>query len=64
MIRVLVVDDSATARQLLRHILSADCDLQVVGEATSGAEAVRLTKSLPLDAICSALRDHCRGISP
>ena len=46
MIRVLVVDDSATSRQLLRHILSADHELQVVGEAKNGAEAVKQTKSL------------------
>ncbi len=46
MIRVLVVDDSATSRQLLRHILSADHELQVVGEAKDGAEAVKQTKSL------------------
>jgi two-component system chemotaxis response regulator CheB len=39
-IRVLVADDSATARFLLRAILEAEGDLRVVGEAHNGAEAV------------------------
>jgi two-component system, chemotaxis family, protein-glutamate methylesterase/glutaminase len=42
MIRVIVADDSATARQLLRAILERDGDIDVVAEAHDGAEAVRL----------------------
>jgi two-component system, chemotaxis family, protein-glutamate methylesterase/glutaminase len=42
MIRVLIADDSATARQLLRELLEQDADLRVIAEARNGAEAVRL----------------------
>lgn len=40
MIRVLVVDDSATARLALRHGLERDPDILVVGEAAGGAQAL------------------------
>jgi two-component system chemotaxis response regulator CheB len=39
-VRVLVVDDSRTARTLLRSVLDADPGLTVVGEASNGAEAL------------------------
>jgi two-component system, chemotaxis family, protein-glutamate methylesterase/glutaminase len=41
-IRVIVADDSATARHVLRAILEHDGDIDVVAEAHDGAEAVRL----------------------
>jgi two-component system, chemotaxis family, protein-glutamate methylesterase/glutaminase len=44
MIRVVVADDSATARQMLRAILEHDGDVQVVAEAQNGMEAVRLVE--------------------
>ncbi len=46
MISVLIADDHAVLRQGLRLILREDPDLQVVGEAASGEEAV--TKALAL----------------
>lgn len=46
MIRVLVADDSPTARLLLTRILDADPQIAVVGEAVDGREAVRLTHQL------------------
>ncbi|MEX2660086.1 MAG: chemotaxis protein CheB [Acidimicrobiales bacterium] len=45
-LRVLVVDDSPTARTLLSEILSADTSLSVVGQAADGVEAIELTKRL------------------
>lgn len=39
-VRVLIVEDSPTARQLLTHILNADPDLQVIGCACDGQEAI------------------------
>ncbi len=40
LIRVLIVDDSAAARDGLSSILTANEDFDVVGEATNGAEAI------------------------
>jgi two-component system, chemotaxis family, protein-glutamate methylesterase/glutaminase len=42
MIRVVIADDSPTARQLLRAILEQDGDISVVAEAEDGAAAVRV----------------------
>jgi two-component system, chemotaxis family, protein-glutamate methylesterase/glutaminase len=44
MIRVIVADDSATARELLRAILERDGDLRVIAEAVDGAQAVKLVE--------------------
>lgn len=44
--RVLVADDSPTARTLLCGVLAADPGLVVVGQAADGIEAVELTKQL------------------
>src|SRR4029077_14309189 len=38
-IRVVVVDDSALCRDILRAILEVDGDIRVVGEAANGQEA-------------------------
>src|SRR5688572_8690601 len=45
-VRVLVAEDSLTARQLLVEILGADPEITVVGQAKNGMEAVELTHSL------------------
>jgi two-component system, chemotaxis family, protein-glutamate methylesterase/glutaminase len=49
--RVLVADDSATARALLGHLLRQDADLEVAGEARDGLEAVELTARLSPDVV-------------
>jgi two-component system chemotaxis response regulator CheB len=48
---VLVADDSAAARVLLRGILEADPGLEVVGDARDGLEAVELADRLEPDVI-------------
>jgi two-component system, chemotaxis family, protein-glutamate methylesterase/glutaminase len=45
-LRVLVAEDSPTARRLLVEILRADPAFEVVGEAKDGVEAVELTRRL------------------
>lgn len=45
-LRVLIADDSPTARALLAAVLGADPDVEVVGQAVDGAEAVALAKQL------------------
>lgn len=51
MIQVLIVDDHAVVRHGLKKILSETNDIVVAGEADSGAQAIRLAKSLPLQVI-------------
>ena len=46
MVPVLLVDDHAMVRQGLRSVLDAYADIQVVGEAGDGAEAVKLVEML------------------
>lgn len=54
-IRVLLVDDSSMARDLLRNILHQCSDIRVVGEAVNGLEAVELARQLKPDVICMDL---------
>ena len=51
MTRVLVVDDSATARALVAGVLGGAADLSVVGEARDGLEGVALTQKLRPDVV-------------
>jgi len=50
-IRVLVAEDSATARALLVQILNADPGIRVVGEACDGVEAVEMAQRIRPDLI-------------
>ncbi len=49
--RVLVVEDSATVRAYLRAVLSADPEIEVVGEAADGTRAIALCEALRPDVI-------------
>lgn len=51
MIRVLIADDSATFRQLLGSILADDPELEVIAEASNGAEAIELVERLHPDLV-------------
>ena len=50
-VRVLVADDHAPFRRAARSVLSAAAGFQLVGEATSGEEAVALADSLRPDLV-------------
>ena len=50
-IRLLLVDDHQIVRQGLRALLETEADFQIVGEASSGAEAVELAGGLKPDVI-------------
>lgn len=50
-IRLLIVDDVAQVRQDLRLALTLAGDIEVVGEAGNGLEAVRMTEALQPDVI-------------
>ncbi|CAN7394275.1 chemotaxis-specific protein-glutamate methyltransferase CheB [Massilia sp. LjRoot122] len=56
MIRVLVVDDSPSVRELLAHILGADPALQVVGCAPDGAQGLEMALRLRPDVITMDLQ--------
>jgi len=56
MIRVLIADDHMVVREGLRTILDAAPDLLQVGEATNGAEAVRLVQETAPDVVLMDLR--------
>jgi DNA-binding NarL/FixJ family response regulator len=45
MIRILLADDQSLFREALRMLISSQPDLEVVGEAANGAEAVKLADS-------------------
>ena len=51
LIRVLVVDDSAAARELLVYLLNGDPDLQVIGVSPDGEQAVEAAARLRPDVI-------------
>ncbi len=50
-IRVVLVDDHAIVRTGLRAVLSAAPDIEVVGEASGGHEAVELVSRTPADVV-------------
>ncbi len=50
-IRVMVVDDHAIVRRGLRGLLETVDDIEVVGEAADGEQAVRLAESQAPDVI-------------
>lgn len=56
MIRVLLVDDQTLVRQGVRSLLGLANDIEVIGEASDGAEALTLIPSLKPDVVLLDLR--------
>ncbi|MFF8675038.1 response regulator [Streptomyces sp. NPDC015242] len=55
-IRVVLADDERMVRTALRAILSAEPDLEVAGEAATGAEAVSVVRELRPDVVLMDVR--------
>jgi two-component system response regulator NreC len=51
MINILVADDHAIVRAGLRALIGAESDMDLVGEASSGTEAVELTREVKPDVL-------------
>lgn len=60
-IRVFIIDDHALVRTGLRMILSAEPDIEVVGDAESGEEGLPLIRKLTPDVVLCDL--HLPGLS-
>ena len=61
MIRTLIVDDESIARKVLRDELEAFKDVQIIGEADNGREALRLIEELCPDLVFLDLRMPLMG---
>jgi two-component system, NarL family, response regulator LiaR len=54
--RILIADDHDLVREGLRAVLSGEADLEVVGEATDGQEALKMCRSLKPDLVLMDVR--------
>ena len=60
-IKILIVDDMADIREYFQMILSREPDIEVIGTATSGIEAVLKTKDLMPDVILMDIQMETRS---
>jgi DNA-binding NarL/FixJ family response regulator len=55
-VRVVIADDQQLIRDAFRMILAAEDDIEVVGEASTGSEAVAITRELEPDVVLMDIR--------
>ncbi|MEO0969274.1 MAG: response regulator, partial [Cyanobacteria bacterium J06639_18] len=56
MIKVLLVDDQHLIRQGLKALLELETDLEIVGEAENGKEAIQVISQLEPDVVMMDIR--------
>lgn len=62
-VRVMIVDDSAFMRKVLQSIIASDPQLEIVGEARDGREAIAMAESLRPDVISmDIMMPHVDGL--
>ena len=62
-VRVLIVDDSAFMRKVLQSIIATDPQLEIIGEARDGREAIAMNESLRPDVISmDIMMPHVDGL--
>ncbi|HEX5837571.1 MAG TPA: response regulator transcription factor [Anaerolineales bacterium] len=62
-VTVLLADDHPIVRQGLKHLLEAESNLKVVGEASSGLQAVQLTEKIkPMVLIVDIMMPELNGL--
>ena len=63
MIRVLLVDDEQPARDHLRELLAPHADLEIIGEAEEGEQAIELIAALKPDLVLLDIQmPGCSGL--
>src|SRR3712207_3292486 len=55
-LRILIADDQALVRAGFRMILEVEEDIEIVGEAVDGAQAVEMTRELEPDVVLMDIR--------
>jgi two-component system chemotaxis response regulator CheB len=62
-VRVLIVDDSAFMRKVLQSIIATDPQIEIIGEARDGREAIAMNESLRPDVISmDIMMPHVDGL--
>jgi two-component system, NarL family, response regulator LiaR len=64
MIRVLIVDDHTVVRQGLRFLLQQEADIEIVGEAADGAQAIEMVRDqVPAVVLLDLLMPNTDGLT-
>jgi DNA-binding NarL/FixJ family response regulator len=63
MIRILLADDQPLVRAGLRALLEGESDMEVVGEAGDGDEAVALARETPADVLIGDISVSCAEVT-